>query len=61
MAETELFEYLESEDAKKSKILRKSPLKFSKLSYFLCILRFYICTVGNVQNIFMEHDLYLIS
>ncbi len=24
-------------------------------------LSFYIFTVGNVQNIFMEHDLYLIS
>ncbi len=24
-------------------------------------LRFDICTVGNLQNIFMEHDLYLIS
>ncbi len=23
-------------------------------------LRFYIFTVGNLQNIFMEHDLYLI-
>ncbi len=24
-------------------------------------LRFYIFTVGNLQNIFMEHNLYLIS
>ncbi len=24
-------------------------------------LSFYIFTVGNLQNIFMEHDLYLIS
>ncbi len=24
-------------------------------------LRFYIFTVGNLQNIFMEHDLYLMS
>ncbi len=30
LAEIQLFEYLESEGAKKIKILRKSPLKLSK-------------------------------
>ncbi len=32
LAEMQLFEYLESEGAKKIKILRKLPLKLSKLS-----------------------------
>ncbi len=32
LAEIQLFEYLESEGAKKMKIQRKSPLKLSKLS-----------------------------
>ncbi len=32
LAEIQLFENLESEGAKKNKILRKSPLKLSKLS-----------------------------
>ncbi len=41
LAEIHLFENLESEGAKKNKkitILRKSPLKLSKLSSYLCIL-----------------------
>ncbi len=42
---------------KQIEILTKSPLKLSKLSS----LSFNIFTVGNVQNILMEHDLYLIS
>ncbi len=35
---------------KKIEILRKSPLKLSKLSFDIFL-------VGNLQNIFMEHDL----
>ncbi len=50
---------------KKIKILRKLPLKLSKLSSWKSILLksnntklcFYIFTVGNLQNFFMEHDL----
>ncbi len=67
LAEIQLFENLESEGAKKIKILRKSPLKLSKWSKFLAMhitnqkLSFDIFTVGNLQNIFMEHYLYFIS
>ncbi len=52
---------------KKIQILRKSPLKLSKLSSYQCILLiknvFFlnIFIVGNVHNIFMERDLYVIS
>ncbi len=50
---------------KKSNNGEKSPLKLSK--WFLAMhitdqkLSFDIFTVRNLQNIFMEHDLYLIS
>ncbi len=46
LAEIQLFEYLESEGAKKSK-------------YWENRLYLDIFTVGNLLNIFMEHDLYL--
>ncbi len=36
-------------------------IKFSAMHITNQKLRFYIFTVGNVQNIFMEHDLYLMS
>ncbi len=59
----QLFENLESEGAKT--ILRKSPLKLSKLRSLLCILliKNYVLTVmvGSLQNIFMKHCIYLIS
>ncbi len=54
LAEIQLFENLESEGAKKSKYWEKSLITNQKLN-------FDIFTVGNSQNIFMEHDLYLMS
>ncbi len=66
LAEIQLFENLESEDAKTIKILRKSPLNLVQIkSVAMDItnqkLSFEIFTVGHLQNIFMEHDLYVIS
>ncbi len=57
-----IFENLESEDAKKSKKLRKSYLKVVQMKFLAMHitnkkLSFDICMVGNVLNIFMEHDL----
>ncbi len=47
---------------KKIEILRKSSLKFLAMHITqIQTLSFDIFTVGNVQNIFMEHDFYLIS
>ncbi len=65
LAEIQLFENLESEDAKKNNI-EKIAFKVVQIKYLAMHitnqkLRFYIFTVGNLQNIFMEHDLYLIS
>ncbi len=62
----QLFENLESEGAKKLKNIEKIAFKVVQIkSLAMHItnqkLSFYIFTVGNVQNIFMEHDLYLIS
>ncbi len=64
LAEIQLFENLESEDAKKR--LRNIDFKFVKMKFLAMHiikqkLSFDIFTVGNLQNIFMEHDLYLIS
>ncbi len=67
LAKIQLFANLESDGTKKQIwILRKSALKLSKIkSLAMHItnqkLSFYIFTVGHLQNIFMEHDLYLIS
>ncbi len=66
LAEIQLFENLGSEGVKKIEILRKPPLKVVQ-SKFLAMhianqkLSLDIFTVCNLQNIFMEHDLYLIS
>ncbi len=68
MAEIQLFENLESESATKQKSKYNEKLAFKVVQIkFLAMhitnkkLRFDIFTVGNVQNIFMEHDLYLKS
>ncbi len=62
LAEIQLFDNLESEGAKKIYILRKSPLKLFLAMYITNQkLSFDIFTVGHLQNIFMEHDLYLMS
>jgi len=55
LSEIQLFVNLDSEGAKKfetEKIAFKSLTKINVL---------YVFTVRNLQNIFMEHDLYLIS
>ncbi len=65
LSEIQLFVNLESEGAKKSnteKITFKVvQMKFLAMHITNQKLSFDIFTVGNVQNIFMEHDLYLIS
>ncbi len=71
LAEIQLFENLQSEGAKKFFFLNilnieKIPYKVVQIKFLamhitnrkLC---FDIFTVGNLQNIFMEHDLYLVS
>ncbi len=58
------FENLESEGAKKSKYWENRlvvQMKFLAMHITNQKLSFDIFTVGNLQNIFMEHDLYLIS
>ncbi len=66
LAEIQLFENLESEGAKKKKKKSKIAFKVVQMkSLAMHITKqkgsFDIFTVGNLQNIFMEHDLYLIS
>ncbi len=65
LAEIQLFENLESEGAKNLNI-EKSTFKVVQIKFLAMHitnqkLSFDIFTVRNVQNIFMEHDLYLIS
>ncbi len=67
LAEIQLFENLESEGVKNLNI-EKIAFKVVQMKYLVMHITnqkisFDIClfTVGNVQNIFMEHDLYLIS
>ncbi len=65
LAEIQLFENLESEGAKNlniEKITFKSvQMKSLAMHITYQTLSFDIFIVGNLQNIFMEHDLYLIS
>ncbi len=64
LAEIQLFENLESEGAKKSKYWENRPvvqMKFLAIHITNQKWSFDIFMVGNLQNIFMEHDLYLIS
>ncbi len=67
LAEIQLFENLESEGAKKSKYwenrLESYPNEVLSNAYNITNqkLSYNIFTVGKLQNIFMEHDLYLIS
>ncbi len=58
MAEKQQFEYLESEGAKK---IAFKVVQMKSLAMHITNQRisFNIFTVGNLQNIFMEHDLYL--
>ncbi len=65
LAEIQLFVNLESEGAKNlniEKIIFKVvQMKFLAMHITNQKLSLDIFTVGNLQNIFMEHDLYLIS
>ncbi len=61
LAEIQLFENLESEGAKKKIAFKVVQMKFLAMHITNQKLSFDIFTVGNLQNIFMEHDLYLIS
>ncbi len=53
MADIQIFKNMEAEGAKKKK---KKNHNIANQKF-----NFDICTVRNLQNIFMEHDLYLIS
>ncbi len=66
LAEIQLFEKLESEGAKKNRNIEKITFKVVQMkSLAIHItnqkLSFNIFMVGNLQNIFIEHDLYLLS
>ncbi len=63
LAEIQLFENLESEGVKKIKNIafKVVHIKFLVMHFTNQKLSFYIFMVGNLQNILMEHDLYLIS
>ncbi len=64
-AEIQLFDNLESEGAKKLNIekiaFKVVQMKFLAMHITNQKFSFDVFMVGNVQNIFMEHDLYLIS
>ncbi len=60
----QLFENLESEGAKKQENTKKIAFKVVQMKFLAMHItnqNFDIFTVGHLQNIFMEHDLYLIS
>ncbi len=66
LAEIQLFENLESEGAKKNRNIEKISFKVVQIKSLAMYiinqkLSFDIFMVRNLQNIFMEHDLYLIS
>ncbi len=62
LAEIQLFENLQSEGEKKKKNLNIEKITYKVLAMHITNrkLCFDIFTVGNLQNIFMEHDLYLV-
>ncbi len=64
--EIQLFENLESEVAKKKWNIEKIAFKVVQIKFLAMHITnqkivFDIFTVGHLQNIFMKHDLYLIS
>ncbi len=65
LAEIQLFKYLESEGAKNLNIekiaFKVVQMKLLAIHITNQKVSFDIFMVGNLQNIFMEHDLYLIS
>ncbi len=61
-----LYENLEFEGAKKNLNIEKISFKIVQMKFFAMHITnqnfsFDIFTVGNVQNIFMEHNLYIMS
>ncbi len=65
MAEIQLFENLESEGAKKNLNIEKIAFKVVQMKFLAMHitnqkLSFDIFMVGNLQNIFMEHDLIIL-
>ncbi len=66
LAEIQLFENLESEGAKKNQNIEQITFKVVQIKFVAMHitnhkLSFDIFMVGNLLNIFMEHDLYFIS
>ncbi len=66
LSEIQLFEKLEYEGAKKLIYIEKIAFKYVQMKALAMHianqkLSFNVFMVGNLQNIFMEHDLYLIS
>ncbi len=66
LTEIQLFENLESEGAyKKNLHIEKIAFKVVKMKFLAMHISnlkcFYIFTVENIQNIFMEHYLHLVS
>ncbi len=66
LTKIQLFENLESEGAKNITNIEKIVFKVVQMKFLAMHitnqkLSFYIFTVGNLQNIFMEHNLYLMS
>ncbi len=65
LVEIQLFEIMESECVKNLNIEKIAykvvQMKFLAKHITNKKLRFYIFTVEHLQNIFMEHDLYLVS
>ncbi len=66
LAEMQLFENLESAKMQKNLNIEKITFKVVQMKFLAMHitdqkLSFDIFTVGNLLNIFMEHDLYLIS
>ncbi len=64
LAEIQLFENLESEGAKKIKNIEKIAFKVIQMKFLAMHItnhKLSFDMVRNLQNIFMEYDLYLIS
>ncbi len=63
LAEIQLFEYLESDGAKKNLNIEKISFKVVQMKFLAMHINNHKCSfdifmVGNLQNIFMKHDLY---
>ncbi len=66
LADIQLFENLKTEGVKKNLNIEKIHFKVIQMKFLAMHItnqkwHFDIFTVGHLQNIFMEHDLYLMS